>query len=133
MENRPSLTQGGMTGVYQRESNYDMKSCLWRLGGFHIRGGTIPQNQESYIVIPSACCEIWNWESENDSFSIPFMNPLTPTPVPIPPKYAKEPELRLLGIGIVPPLPLRRHIPHLPFLFCFPALNPSFLPFLQCL
>ena len=45
-----------------------------------------------------------NWESENDSFSIPFMIPLLPIPVPIPPKYPTELESRFLGMGIVPPL-----------------------------
>ena len=41
---------------------------------------------------------------EKDSFSIPFTIPFIPIPVSFPLKYPTEPELRFLGIGIVPPL-----------------------------
>ena len=51
--------------------------------------------------------EMRNWEQENDSFTISLIL----IPVPIPPKYFMEPELRFLGIGIVPPLiRIRSHL-----------------------
>ena len=61
------------------------------------RGCTIPQIKESLRAIPSAC--FWNeeLESENYSFLIPLKIPLIPIPVPIPPQYPIEPELRFSG------------------------------------
>ena len=48
------------------------------------------RNRESRFLLPDR--EMRNWESENDSFSIPFMIPL----LPIPSKCAKNGQ----GIGI---------------------------------
>ena len=49
------------------------------------------RNRKSRFLLP--VCEMRNWESENNTFLIPYI----PVPVPIPPKcakMAKESELR---------------------------------------
>ena len=54
------------------------------------------RNRESQFLLPVR--KMRNLESENNSFSIPFTVSFIPIPVPIPPKYPTEPELRFLGI-----------------------------------
>ena len=60
------------------------------------------RNHELWFLLPVR--NMRNWESENNSFLIPFTIPLLQIPVTIPQKKPTEPELRFLGIRIVPPL-----------------------------
>ena len=54
------------------------------------------RNRDLRFLLPVR--EMGNWESENDSSSIPFTIPLIQILVPIPPNYRMELEMQFLGI-----------------------------------
>ena len=110
-------------------------------GPFHIHLGRVPwrpelevarflkiRSRESRFLLPVG--EMRNWESENDSLSIPFMNPLTPTLVSIPAKICQGTGIAILrNRNLATSTPPPHSTP--PFPVLLPGTQP-YLPSLPC-
>ena len=81
------------------------------------------RNCELRFLLP--VCEVRNWESENDSFSIPFTISLIPIPVPITSKCGKKKWAILLNLVNMPAFNRRLFSTS-----CFSL--PSFLSTIRC-